>query len=1016
MKSPYQKLAFFTALLCFAYCASAQMPADFTNNKIVNFEDLAVISEHWLDYVQQFTNGDADGNGSVNMRDFNTLAEEWLYKECSGFTASASSYENPETIPARAVDGNFLTRWSSSFGDGQWLNVDMGETRQLCGLKIYWEAAYASEYYIMLSQDNLNWTVFYHTTAGDGDIDEITFTPAFARYFKIYCIKRATEWGNSIWEVQVNSTDRCYNDTSGAVIDGQIEFLISQMTLEEKIELIHGETPMDLPAIGRLGIPSVRMSDGPVGVRTGSNATAFAASIALSASWDIDLAGQIGQAIAVELRNKGRNMILAPCMNIVRVPHGGRNFETFGEDPYLNSRMAVAYIEGVQSKKAIACAKHYACNNQEYERGSIDIQVDQRTLHEIYLPAFKASIVEAGVWSVMTAYNQVNGHHCTENAYLQQTVLKDEWGFKGFIVSDWGAVHSIIGTANNGLDVEMPSEGFWDNGQLLAAVNNGDVNETTINDKVRRVLRAIYKSGMTAEPWTGTDEMLPEHNQLALKEGTAGIVLLKNQNALLPLDINSNITIAAIGPNLYEARTGGGGSSIINPYYSISPLQGLQNMAGPNITINHCQGALLDNSSPMIIDPIYLYLPDMSGHGLNAQYFNNITLSGTPALARIDASVNFDWSGGSPGSGVNADYFSARWTGKLVVPTTGLYELGMNTDDGFRLYLNGQLLINDWTDHAARYTSVSVQLTAGQQNNLVIEYYEKDGSAVAKLSCHLNDLLTEAINKASAADVAILFVGLANSLEGEGADRPVMDLPTSQIQLIQAVSAANPNTIVVIFGGPQVGISEWLDNIPALIQAWYPGQECGNAVANILFGRENPSGKLPVTFIKQWPDNPCYTNYPGNVYTEGIFVGYRYFDHANIEPLFPFGFGLSYTTFAYSNLAIDTNSLAANGTFNVSLNVQNTGQKAGAEVVQLYIADIASSVPRPPKELKGFKKIYLQPAEQKQITFNLDKSALSYYDVANSQWYAEPGIFEVQVGSSSRDIRLTGDFELFITP
>ncbi len=1002
----------YVIILCITCCASAHIPADFTNDKIVNIYDLAVMCEHWLADVQPYTDGDVNGNGKVNLLDFNELAAQWFSRDCNSLTATASSQENSDLGPLRAIDGNFMTRWSSSFNDGQWLTIDMGETRQLQGIKIYWETAYASAYQILLSQDANQWTTVFSTSSGDGAVDDISFTPTYARYIKIFCTTRATEWGNSIWEVQINSTDRCYKDTSDAVIDGQIEFLISQMTLEEKTELIHGETAMNLPGIGRLGIPSLYMSDGPVGVRYG-NATAFPASIALSASWDIDLAKQVGQAIAKELRNKGRNVILAPCMNIVRVPHGGRNFETFGEDPFLNSRMAVAYIEGVQSQKAIACAKHYACNNQEYERGSIDIQVDQRALHEIYLPAFKASVVEAGVWSVMAAYNKVNGYHCTENSYLQQTVLKDEWGFKGFIVSDWGAVHSIVQTANNGLDVEMPSGGFWDYGQLLEAVNNGYVSEAAINDKVRRVLRAIYKSGMTTEAWDGTDEMIPEHNQLALKVGTAGIVLLKNERSILPLDSNSNTTIAAIGPNLYEARTGGGGSSIVSPYYSVSPLQGLQNMAGPNITITHCAGSLLNNSSPLSIDPSYLYVPDMSGHGLNAEYFNNMTLQGTPVLTRIDATVNFDWAGGSPGSGVNADNFSVRWTGKLVVPTSGLYEIGMNTDDGFRLYLNGQLLINDWNDHAARYTSVSVQLTAGQQNDLIIEYYENVGSAVAKLSCHLNDLLEEAVNKASAADFAILFVGLSSDLEGEGSDKAVMDLPTSQIQLIQAVAAVNPNTIVVIFSGPQVGMSSWIDNVPAVMQAWYPGQECGNAVANILFGRENPSGKLPVTFIKQWQDSPCYSNYPGNVYTEGIFVGYRYYDHANVEPLFPFGYGLSYTTFAYSNLSIDTNSLAANGVFTVALEVENTGQTAGSEVVQLYIADIASSVPRPPKELKSFKKIYLQPGEHKQVLFTLDKSALSYYDAANSRWYAEPGVFEVKVGSNSRDIRLSGTFELF---
>jgi beta-glucosidase len=1004
----------YAIILCIVCCASAQMPADFTNNKIVNIEDLAVMSEYWLDNVQQFTNGDADGDGTVNMLDFNKLAEEWFYRECSHFTATASSQENSNTSPDRAIDDNFMTRWSSSFNDGQWLTIDMGETRQLQGIKIYWEAAYASGYQILLSQDTNQWTTVFSTSNGDGAVDDISFTPTYARYIKIFCTTRATEWGNSIWEVQINSTDKCYKGASDAVIDGQIEFLISQMTLEEKTELIHGTTSMDLPGIARLGIPSLHMSDGPVGVRDGSASTAFPANIALSASWDVNLANQVGQAIATELRNKGRNIILAPCMNIVRVPQGGRNFETFGEDPFLNSRMAVAYIEGVQSKNAIACAKHYACNNQEYQRGSIDIQVDQRALREIYLPAFKASVTEAGVWSVMTAYNKVNGYHCTENSLLQQTILKDEWGFKGFVVSDWGAVHSTVQSANNGLDVEMPSEGYWDNGQLLTAVNNGQVSQTTINDKVRRVLRAILKSGFTSNPWEGKDEMTPQHNQLALDVATAGIVLLKNQSSILPLDSNSNVTIAAIGPNLYKARTGGGGSSLVSPYYAVSPLQGLQNIAGHNINIVHCPGSVLNDNDPPPIDPSYLYVQNMSRTGMDAEYFNNMNLQGTPVLTRVDTTVDFDWGLGSPDYRVNADNFSVRWRGKLIVPSSGTYKLGMTTDDGFRLYLNGQLLINDWTDHGAKCTSTNILLTANQQYDLVIEYYENGGSAIARLSCYNpNSLLSEAVNKASAANFAVLFVGLSSDMEGEGSDKTSMDLPSEQIQLIQSVAAVNSHTIVVIFSGPQVGMTDWINNVSAVIQAWYPGQECGNAVANILFGKKNPSGKLPVTFIKRWQDSPCYSNYPGNVYSEGIFVGYRYYDHVNIEPLFPFGFGLSYTTFAYSNLVIDTSSLATKGTFTVSLDVENTGQVAGSEVVQLYIADIASSVPRPPKELKSFAKVYLQPGESKPVTFTLDKSALSFYDVAKSRWYAEPGVFELKVGSSSRDIRLSGTFELF---
>ncbi|MEN6387200.1 MAG: glycoside hydrolase family 3 C-terminal domain-containing protein [Phycisphaerales bacterium] len=1000
------------AIFCFTVCAFAKIPADFTNDKTVNIQDLAVVCYYWLNDVTPFANGDVNGSGDVNLLDFTEIANQWLYIDCNAMTATASSQEGTDYDAQNAIDNNFLTRWSSSFYDGQWLIIDAKQRRQLQGLKIFWETAYASEYYVMLSEDNINWLTFFHTTTGDGEVDDITFTPTYARYIKIYCIHRATEWGNSIWEIQLKSADRCYKANSGSVIDKQIEFLISQMTIAEKIELIHGETSMDLPAIGRLGIPSVHMSDGPLGVRDGTAATAFPASIAISASWDVNLANQVGKAIAVELRNKGKNVILAPCMNIVRVPHGGRNFETFGEDPNLNSRMAVAYIKGVQSQNAIACAKHYACNNQEYERGTIDILVDRRALHEIYLPAFKASVTEAGVWSVMAAYNQVNGHHCTENEYLLKTVLKDEWGFKGFVVSDWWSVHSTVNTANNGLDVEMPSGGLWDNGQLLTAINNGQVSETTINDKVRRILRAIYKSGMTGE-WSGQNGQTEEHNKLARDVATAGIVLLKNKNSILPLDSNANITIAAIGPNLYRARTGGGGSSQVTPYYSISPLQGLQNAAGSNITITRCAGSMLSENDLPPIDPSLLYVQDMSRNGMNAEYFNNTNLEGTAVLTRVDTSVDFDWSDGSPAAGINADYFSARWRGKLVVPTTGTYKLAMTTDDGFRLYLNGTLLISDWSNHSARSTSTNILLNAGQQYSLTIEYYENGGAAIAQLSCFRPDaLLSEAVDKAADADAAILFMGLSNNLEGEGSDKASMSLPAEQIQLIQSVAAVNPNTVVVMFSGPQVDMNDWLGNVSAVMQAWYPGQECGNAVANILFGKENPSGKLPVTFIKRWADSPCYSNYPGNVYTEGIFVGYRYYDHANVEPLLPFGFGLSYTTFAYSNLSIDTNSLTSNGTFSVSLNVQNTGQRAGSEIVQLYIADTVCSVPRPPRELKAFEKIYLQPGETKSVKFTLDKGALSFYDAANSRWYAEPGVFRADVGSNSRDIRLSGSFEL----
>ncbi len=957
---------------------------------------------------------DLEADGDVDLVDYAGLIRLGLAIDCY-LIATSSSEENddPQYAGGMAVDGNFATRWSSAFADNQWLEIDCGRMRNLRGLTIHWEAAYAREYAVLVSADQSNWTLVHARPDSDGGVDDIDFAPVTARYVRIHCVVRATPYGNSIWEVVLKSDDNCYEPPVD--VDQRIEDLIAAMTLEEKTSFVYGATYMDLLEIPRLGIPSLKVADGPVGIRWGQ-ATAFPATVAWSASWDVDLVHRAGVAMGKEFRNKGRHVWLGPCMNIVRVPIGGRNFETYGEDPYLNSRMAVASITGAQSQKVLACAKHFACNNQEYDRHNINIQVDERTFREIYLPAFKAAVTEAGVWSVMSAYNRLNGPYCTANSYLQQTVLKDQWGFQGFVVSDWGAVHETVAPANAGLDLEMdghnPSGTYWGSGQLLAAVNAGQVAVATVEDKVRRILRGIFQAGIMTEPWPAPDVELVEHRPLVREIAAEGMVLLKNAGGVLPLDKSAAQTIAVIGPNADVARIGGGGSSVVTPFYAVSPLAGLQNAAGANVTLVHQVGVLLDNAPPPAASSSFVP-PSGVGQGLQGEYFNNTGLQGSPVLVRTDPAVDFDWGDGSPGTGVNADNYSVRWSGSFTVPTSGDYTVATATDDGVRLWIDGQLVIDDWNAHATKLNKANLTLQAGQSYELVMEYFEAGGSAVARLSIYdAAQLLADAVSAAANADAAVVCVGLTGAYESEGFDRETFAMPAGQDQLIQQVAAANPNTIVVVIAGSQVDMAAWVDDVPVIVQAWYGGQEGGNALADVLFGDVNPSGKLPVTFVRQWSDLPTAVNYPGGNYTEGLYVGYRHFDKFGIEPLFAFGHGLSYSTFAYDDLVIDTSRLAAVGKLDVSLTVENTGSRAGAEVVQLYVRDVAASVDRPVKELKRFAKVDLAPGETQTVAFELTRDDLSYYDVNAGAWVTEPGAFEVLIGASSRDIRLGGAFTL----
>ncbi len=727
-------------------------------------------------------------------------------------------------------------------------------------------------------------------------------------------------------------------------------------------------------------------------------------------------------------------MLLAPMINIVRAPHWGRTFEVFSEDPYLSSRMTVAYIKGMQSNNVATCTKVMTANNQEWNRFSVDARVDERSLQEIYFPSIKAAVKEADTWSVMTAYNIVNGDYAAESKYLITDVLKNEWGFKGFVVSDWGGVHSTVPTALAGLDLEMPTGRFLGKELLLPEVVKGTVPVSIINDKVRRIIRVMFKAGLFDESIASYGGLTDTgyRRKLALEVAQKSIILLKNNNNFLPLNKETGKKIAIIGPNGNIAQVCGGGSGFNQGHYKISPLMGIKNKIGQCEDIEYKRGIAITKMELPIVPSSMLSLPENKGkgNGVWAEYFNNRELKGNPALTRVEKNINFDWGYGEfrnknePGSPdpkiIQTDRWSARWTGKLISPGDGWYDIGLKSDNGIRFYLDGKLVVDAWTDQSpGKYKITQFKFEKNRKYDLKLEFYENWGSCRCILGLEEfkpSSDTKEAIELAKASDLVVLCVGLNPEMEGEAKDRDRLTLPKAQEDLIKRVAAVNKNTVVVLYGATPIIMTEWVDDVPAVIDALYPGQEGGNALADILFGDISPSGKLPITFLAEWKGSATYDTYPGPRdfanYTEGIYVGYRYYDKKKIEPAFPFGFGLSYTTFEYSGLKLDKKSMKQDGSVTVTLNVKNTGAMDGDEVVQLYISDKKSSVDREVKSLKGFKRLHLKKGESKIVRFEISKDALSFYDVKTKKWIAEPGEFGILIGSSSRDIRVKSNFKL----
>ncbi|MBV8051025.1 MAG: glycoside hydrolase family 3 C-terminal domain-containing protein [Acidobacteriaceae bacterium] len=805
-----------------------------------------------------------------------------------------------------------------------------------------------------------------------------------------------------------------HGQKSSPDVEARVDSLLKQLTLEEKIDLIGGVDDFYIRAIPHIGLPRLKMADGPVGVRNYGPATVFGG-IGLAATWDPEMAHRIGSVIGQDARARGVHFMLGPGVNIYRAPMCGRNFEYFGEDPYLAARTAVGYIEGMQEQGVSATIKHYMGNNQEFDRRNMDSVIDERTMREIYLPTFEAAVKEAHVGAIMNSYNLTNGQHMTENGYLNTDVAKKDWGFSGILMSDWGSTSDGIASANGGLDLEMPSGKFMNRATLLPAIQAGKVTEATIDDKVRRILRTAIRLGWLDREQTDPSIPLlnPEGTKAALDAARASVVLLKNDGGVLPLDKAQIKSVAVIGPDAYPAVPGAAGSAEAKPFTPVSYLEGIAKYLGAG-RVYYDRGI----PSPEDMAKQTQFTTDSSGGqpGLKAEFFTNADLNGSPAMTRVDKFVDyqpFRWA-----KDADADA-SVRWTGYFAPTSPGKYLVfvqGPGETGGYRLYIDKKLVFDDWNAWYAFLSETSMTMTPGP-HLVELESYVRQGWHTVPVALGIvrpEDLVSaRAKSLASRADAVIMAVGFDASNEGESADR-MFQLPPGQDELINQIAAVNKKLAVVVTSGGSVDMSAWVDHVPAIFESWYSGQEGGTALAQLLFGDYDPSGRLPISFERRWEDNAVHdTYYPKKgekkvTYSEGVFLGYRHFDKSSTKPLFPFGYGLSYSTFGYKNLTISPTQASGDQRVNVAFDIMNTGRRAGAEVAEIYVGDKHAPVPRPVKELKGFTKVELKPGATRHVEVSLDRRAFSYFDVKSHRWTVAPGDFDVYVGRSSAQIELTG--------
>lgn len=808
-------------------------------------------------------------------------------------------------------------------------------------------------------------------------------------------------------------------------IEQRVDAMLSKLTLKQKLQLIGGVDTFYIRAEPSVGFPRLKMSDGPMGVRTWGPDTAYANGIGLAATWDPSLERAVGVAMGDDARARGVNFILGPGVDIYRAPMAGRSFEYFGEDPYLDAHTAVPYIEGIQSQGVVATIKHFALNNQEYARLTVSSDIGPRALHEIYLPAFEAAVKVAHVGAIMDSYNLVNGVHSTQSHLLNVEILRHEWGFKGIVMSDWGATHSAVGAANNGLDLEMPSGEFMNPKNLLPAIQDGQVSEATINQKVRRIFRTAVRFGFLDRPQTDLNFPLysQSDNKVALRGALESITLLKNQGHLLPLDEDKIHTIAVFGPDAWPAVPGAGGSSHVTPFQDVSILTGISNYLGERVKVLYARG--LPTTSDIFQGTRFVGSttgPWWTSKSVKIQIFDNSDFQGTPhvmyapVIAAYQSPMQMPPSQGSK---------SVRITATYMPKTTGTYMvLAADRDSGgYIVYLDGKELLHQKRQWHQDPKFVDVPMTAGTPVKLRVDYLPNSNSFQLGVGIHSTDDLVspEVAKLAKMADATMVAVGFDPVTESEGKDRSY-HLPWGQVALIQAVAAANPKTIVTLTAGGGVATADWIHKVPVFLDDYYPGQAGGTAIAEILFGQHSPEGHLPFSFAKSWEQNPTYHNYypapvaPGQTphvhYAEGVFVGYRYYTTKHIQPLFPFGYGLSYTTFSFSNLKVTPETASPHGPITVSFDVTNTGSRKGADVAQLYVGDPSAHVARPVKELKGYEKVRLEPGQSRQVTLHLNYRSLAYWDTAKNNWQVDPGKFVVYVGDSSENTPLTQSFEV----
>jgi beta-glucosidase len=821
-------------------------------------------------------------------------------------------------------------------------------------------------------------------------------------------------------------------DTKGTP-DQRADQILAELTLQEKIELLSGKAEgFSTQPIPRLGIGRFYMSDGPNGVRNGPGTPpppgcAFPCGAALAATWDPEMAAAYGTAMGLEDRARGSNFQLGPGLNICRVPVNGRNFEYFGEDPYLASIIAVNWVKNCSAQGSVPTIKHFAGNNQETDRNSVDAQIDERTLHEIYLPAFKKAATEGGVVAVMCSYNRLNGSYASNNDWLLNQTLKKEWGFVGLVMSDWGASHSVSDLAK-GLDLEMPSGRNLSQQNVIAALADGTLKQADIDNAVHRILRTEAAQGWFDAGWVQKDPKLPLDSDASAKTAQevaeASVVLLKNDGATLPLDRAKVKTILVVGPNAAAApgtmpiNIGGGGSGAVTPsrnrFVEADYLQGITKAAGDGVKVIYL---------PMPTDSDDEYNSLAMAHTADGQpgLTLNVQVSGTGEAVRIpptvQTAINATWQPGQLPFGVPAGRDATfTWSGVLLAPPSG-GDWEVRAGGGAIVTIDQHVVADGsiFKLQPGQSVPVSVEVrataTARGRGRGGRGGRGRGGANGNSIRVAFIPPLIPNLSDAHDADAAIVCVGLNRNVEAEGRDRP-FDLPDIQQYLIRQVSAANPHTIVINNSGAGVGMADWIDSTPAVLQAWYLGQEGGIAIGRVLFGDVNPSGRLVSTFDRKFEDNPAYAYYAGKTpdggsypvepYTEGLFYGYRGYDKAAKAPLFPFGFGLSYTTFEFSNPKIEQSG----SDIKISVDVKNTGSRAGAEVVQIYAGEENAPVPRPLRELKGFAKVMLDAGQTKPIEITLPRDSLAYWSPASKTWVVDPGhTFDFEIGESERQMK-----------